>query len=262
MFERFTDRARRAIVWAERDAVALGDGRLGTEHLFLGIVHDTSSVGGRAFGSLVSYGDVRAAVAARVVPPMSEPCDQIALTARVKELLDRSMRVALQQAHARIGTGDLSLALLRMRDSTALGVLRDLGVDRTIASTRVLEMVAESATSPPPQIVNVASSQFELSPHTRELLRRALLFGSSYVARRFVPAKVVSGASTTTRLLRELNANSRAQPSSSRSRAPLVRAACLVCGTRSPDCGTLYATASGLICERCYARGSNDDASA
>jgi ATP-dependent Clp protease ATP-binding subunit ClpA len=259
MFERFTDGARRAIVWAERDAVALDHGRLGTEHLLLGIVHDRTSVGGRAFSSLISYDDARAAVAARVLPPIGEPPDQIALTATAKELLEQSVRIALQHQHARIGTGDLSLALLDASESTALSVLCDLGVDRALARTRVLDAAAEPATSASPQIVNVAPSQFELSPQTRELLRRAFSVGSSYVARRYLPAKVVSRASTTTRLLRELNASPRAEPRSSRSTLPLARAACSVCGTRSPDCGTLYTTASGLICERCAARSRDDD---
>ena len=42
MFERFTEEARRAIVFAQEEAASLGHERLGTEHLLLGVIREGS----------------------------------------------------------------------------------------------------------------------------------------------------------------------------------------------------------------------------
>jgi ATP-dependent Clp protease ATP-binding subunit ClpC len=54
MFERFTDRARLAVVRAQEEARTLNHDRVGTEHLLLGLIHE--SIGGVAAGTLESLG--------------------------------------------------------------------------------------------------------------------------------------------------------------------------------------------------------------
>ena len=48
MFERFTDRARRVVIRAQEEARSLDHGYVGTEHLLLGLTHE--SIGGLAAG--------------------------------------------------------------------------------------------------------------------------------------------------------------------------------------------------------------------
>jgi Clp amino terminal domain, pathogenicity island component len=250
MFERFTDGARRVVVAALDDVGALDHRHLGTEHLLLGILRDRDAAGGRAFSSLgVSYDDVRVQVVTLVPRDAHGANEPVVLTARAKKLLELSAREALRHAHKQIGSGDLALALLGMRDSIALRVLNELGVDRNAARARVLEVAPECLEMRSPQIRSLPTVP-RLSPATQELLLHVLRVGSSYAARRYLPSRFVRPASTTARLIRDFKAQSAAHSTERTQLA--VPASCVLCGTPSPDCGTMYAGAHGaLICQHC-----------
>lgn len=63
MFEHFTDRARGAVVLAQEEARGLHHNHIGTEHLLLGLLHDSTSVGRKALDRLgVRLDDVRSEV--------------------------------------------------------------------------------------------------------------------------------------------------------------------------------------------------------
>ncbi len=63
MFEHFTDRARGAVVFAQEEARGMHHNHLGTEHLLLGLLHDSTSVGRQALDRLgVSLDDVRSEI--------------------------------------------------------------------------------------------------------------------------------------------------------------------------------------------------------
>jgi ATP-dependent Clp protease ATP-binding subunit ClpA len=263
MFERFTDQARSAIVAATEEAAALDHRHLGTEHVLLGLLHDPTSIGGRALASLgLSLDDTRARVTS-IVHDAAAADGPESLTSGAKKLLELSGREAVRHGHAEIGTGDLALALLRARDGTAVRVLNELGVERAPARARVLELLStevETTSRPTPVVV----SYRQLSPQTQALLRKALGVGSTDVARRYLPG-LMRNASTTARVARQLGWSPQAsptnRPNAQRELGPvtptpsLVPAACSFCGRQSPDCGTLYAGTNGaLICEHCVDR--------
>ena len=67
MFERFTERARRAVVLAQEEARKLDHGYIGTEHLLLGLIREGEGVAARTLESLgISLKAVREQVVARV----------------------------------------------------------------------------------------------------------------------------------------------------------------------------------------------------
>ena len=260
MFERFTERACAAVVRAERDVRDLGHRQLGTEHLLLGLVHDDASIGGRSLTSLgVTYAEVRRRVASAKPSETVVVSEHVPFSARAKQLLQMSARHALRQEHRRIGTSDLTLSLFGMTGSTALRLLDGLGVDPEVARARVLEMSTDAELpAPTPGISRPRIVQFELSPEAQEFAVRALRLGSSYVARRYMPARFARNAPKTTQLFRELNVGPLLRQRLTRNvetgpqSVPRTRAACSVCGTSSPNCGTLYTSADGVLtCERC-----------
>ena len=56
MFEKFTDRARKALVFAQEDARMLSQSYVGTEHLLLGLIREQEGIAARALKQLgVSY---------------------------------------------------------------------------------------------------------------------------------------------------------------------------------------------------------------
>ena len=66
MFERFTDRARHALVVAQSEAIGFGHNYLGTEHLLLGLL-DGEGVAARVLRDAgITAADVRSAVVARI----------------------------------------------------------------------------------------------------------------------------------------------------------------------------------------------------
>jgi len=63
MFERFTDDARRVLVLAQEEARTLNHNYIGTEHILLGVIHESEGVAAAALESLgVSLDVVRAQV--------------------------------------------------------------------------------------------------------------------------------------------------------------------------------------------------------
>ena len=52
MFERFTDRARRVLTYAQDEARLLNHSFIGTEHILLGLIREGNGVGAQALQSL------------------------------------------------------------------------------------------------------------------------------------------------------------------------------------------------------------------
>ncbi len=83
MFERFTDRARRAIVLAQEEASLLGHDWIGTEHLLLGLLAEGDGVAAKALESLrVSLLAVRSQVEQIVGRRPGAPAGHIPFTPR------------------------------------------------------------------------------------------------------------------------------------------------------------------------------------
>lgn len=158
MFERFTDRARRALTEAGQDAREMGHGFIGTEHVLLGLLHE--GVGGVAAAALERLGFTYDDVATTVVevvggrPPEApdHPSDAEVLatigidldavraslestfgagvvdpkpffTPRAKKLLELSLREALAARHNYIGTEHLLLGATAEGEGVASQIL-------------------------------------------------------------------------------------------------------------------------------------------
>ena len=130
MFERFSDRARRVVVLAQDEARDLGHDYIGTEHLLLGLLHDSSGTASQVLIRLQALPDaVRAKVGELVQPGDKTMRGHVPFSAAAKKALEMSLREALQLGHNYIGSGHLLLGLLREERGTAARVLAELGVD-------------------------------------------------------------------------------------------------------------------------------------
>jgi ATP-dependent Clp protease ATP-binding subunit ClpC len=52
LFEKFTDRARRVVVWAQEEAGTLNHDFIGTEHILLGLVREGEGVAAQVLTAL------------------------------------------------------------------------------------------------------------------------------------------------------------------------------------------------------------------
>lgn len=150
MFERFTERARRAVVMAQEEARRLRHNYIGTEHLLLGVLRLGE---GTAFRALQEVGagleETRATVIEIVGLGAESPSGHIPFTPRAKSALEQSLRQSLQLGHNFIGTEHILLALAGQDDGTALDVLEHRQVDTAGLRQRVIEALSEGGDESP-----------------------------------------------------------------------------------------------------------------
>ena len=143
MFERFTDRARRVVVFAQDEARMLYHNYIGTEHILLGLLHEGEGVAARALESLgISLDAVRQQVEQVIGRGQHQSSGHIPFTPRAKKVLELSLRESLQLGHTYIGTEHILLGLIREGDGVAAQVLVGLGVDLNRAREQVIGLLA------------------------------------------------------------------------------------------------------------------------
>ena len=121
-FSRFTERAQRAILAAQREAVALGRSYVGTEHLLLGVLSDPG--GAAAVLSPITRDAMREEVVNLLGKGDSEAQSQmITYTPRTKKVLEQSAKEARDLKQNYVGTEHLLLALMREREGVAAHLL-------------------------------------------------------------------------------------------------------------------------------------------
>ncbi len=148
MFERFTNRARHAVVLAQEEARQLTHNYIGTEHILLGLLGEPESVAGRVLAGIgMTLDGTRTEVAAIVGPGKKLTSGHIPFTPRAKKILELSLREALQVNHNYIGTEHILLGMIREGDGVAARVLRQ-HADLLVIRAAVLDLLpAASADS-------------------------------------------------------------------------------------------------------------------
>jgi hypothetical protein len=130
MFERFTDGARRVVVLAQEESRLLNHNYIGSEHILLGLVSVGEGVAADALASLgISLESLRARVLDIIGEGPQAPSGHIPFTPRAKQVLELSLREALQLGHNYIGTEHILLGLVREGEGVGAQVLVSLGAD-------------------------------------------------------------------------------------------------------------------------------------
>jgi ATP-dependent Clp protease ATP-binding subunit ClpA len=128
MFERFTNRARHAVVLAQEEARRLQHNYIGTEHVLLGLLGEPEGLAARAlqrFG--VSLEEMREEVRAIVGTGSGKVSGHIPFTPRAKKTLELALREALQLHHNYIGTEHILLGVIGEGEGVGAQVLRQHG---------------------------------------------------------------------------------------------------------------------------------------
>lgn len=144
-FEKFTERARRAIVYAQEEARLLNHAYVGTEHILLGILRDEDGIAAQALLALdISLEDVREQIEEMIGHGEGVVSDgrQIPFTPRAKKVLELALRESLQLGHNYIGTEHLLLGILREGEGVAARVLENLGADLEKVRNEVIRILS------------------------------------------------------------------------------------------------------------------------
>ncbi|WP_063727955.1 ATP-dependent Clp protease ATP-binding subunit [Streptomyces sp. RTd22] len=148
MFERFTDRARRAMVMAQEEARNHNHPYVGTEHLLLGLISEEESP---AVEMLASFGASRAGIRDRVESALTlgtePPRGHLRLTPETKRALEDAQRESVQLGTDYIGPEHLLLGLMGQQGTIASGVLGSYGLHLQAVRDGIREPAARDATT-------------------------------------------------------------------------------------------------------------------
>jgi ATP-dependent Clp protease ATP-binding subunit ClpC len=149
MFDRFTDRARKVMALARKEAQRFNHDFIGTEHILLGLIQEGSGVAANVLKNLgVEINRIRAEIEKNVqTGPSMVTMGQLPFTPRAKKVLELSMEEANELGHNYIGTEHLLLGLIRENDGVAAQVLLDMNLKLEDVRAEVLELLGAESES-------------------------------------------------------------------------------------------------------------------
>ena len=145
-FEKFSERARRALTRAQEEAQRFGHNYIDTEHVLLGLIAEEEGVASRVLANLgVAPNKIRAAVEFVVGRGERSSIGEVGLTPRAKRVIELAVDEARRLNHTYIGTEHLLLGLLREREGAAVGVLESFGVSLEKAQAEINNVLSQGA---------------------------------------------------------------------------------------------------------------------
>jgi ATP-dependent Clp protease ATP-binding subunit ClpA len=169
MFERFTERSRRAIVMAQEEARLLNHNYIGTEHILLGLLAEDEGSAAQSLASLnVTLEAAREQVREMIGEGPQAPSGHIPFTPRAKTVLELSLRCALNLHSEVIGTEHLLLGLVTEGDGVGAQILERLGASGETVRETVLEL-AEAEPDPlaPEALMETSAAHAHVTPRIR-----------------------------------------------------------------------------------------------
>lgn len=147
MFERFTDRARRVLARAGRDAQRFHHGHIGTEHILLSLVQEGSGI---AATVLQDRGIDRKALAEAIVEMVegdedADASGALPQTPHAQHVIQWAIQEARALHHNYLGTEHLLLGLLRETEGVADRVLLRFDVSLDTLRQDVLRSLGQCA---------------------------------------------------------------------------------------------------------------------
>jgi len=143
MFNRFTERARKVIIYAKEEARHFNHDYIGTEHLLMGLVKEGEGVAAAVLQKMgVDLETIRIEIEKLVQPgPETKVMGDIPFTPRSKKALELSAEEARSLGHNYIGTEHLLLGLVREGEGMAYRVLLNLGIDLDRLRMEIMEIL-------------------------------------------------------------------------------------------------------------------------
>jgi hypothetical protein len=140
VYERFTDRARKAMQLANQEAQRFNHPFIASEHILLGLVKESSGVAARVLKKQrIDLPKVRQVVekAARG-ESVGSTLGKLPLMPGAKKIIEYSIEEARGLNHNHVGTEHLLLGLMREKDGRAVQVLAKLGLTPERVRAKVL----------------------------------------------------------------------------------------------------------------------------
>ena len=144
--DKFTERAKKVLVYAQDEATRFNHNYIGTEHLLLGLLREGDGIAAKVLGNLgVELNKVRSAVEFIIGRGERMVVGDINLTPRAKRVIELAVEEARRLGHNYIGTEHLLLGLVREGEGIAAGGLESLGVNLDKVRAQVVQVVSHGA---------------------------------------------------------------------------------------------------------------------
>lgn len=148
-FDKFTERARKVLQYAQEEAQRFQHNYIGTEHLLLGLLRVEDSVATKVLANLgVELQKARGAVEFIIGRGDRLVLGEIGLTPRAKKVIELAVDEARHMNHRYIGTEHLLLGMIREGEGIAAGVLESLGVRLPKVRTETLRVLNQAPDAP------------------------------------------------------------------------------------------------------------------
>jgi ATP-dependent Clp protease ATP-binding subunit ClpC len=144
MFDKFTERAQKAIGLAQEEARNLKHNYIGTEHILLGLLREGEGIAAKALMALgIELDKLRETIKA-AVGVGKEVIEVQAITPRTKTVFELSFHEARRLNHNYVGTEHLLLALIREGEGVAAKILLSMGIDINRVYSEVLKLLGNT----------------------------------------------------------------------------------------------------------------------
>lgn len=162
----FTDRAKSALLLAQKSARTLHQNYIGTEHLLLGLLRERTSVAGKVLmQSGIKETDILQLIHDLIVPAgMMAVKERDGYTPKAEHILKESEKQAIRFCATEIGTEHILLAILKEGDSIALRLINTLGLSIQKMYVDTLVAMGEDG----------ALVKTDLNPHKKALETKTL----------------------------------------------------------------------------------------
>jgi ornithine carbamoyltransferase len=130
MWQRFTERARRVVFFAQEEAGRFGDNYVSTEHFLLGLLREPDSTACAIMDKIgVNKGKIKSEVERQIPKGQGLLGQDMMLTPRAKRVIDLAYDEARGFDHGYIGSEHLLLGLIREEEGMAGRILIKYGAD-------------------------------------------------------------------------------------------------------------------------------------
>ncbi len=168
--DQFTQRARRVLSFAHREAAMSHSIQIGTEHLLLGLIQAQGSTSAKVLENLDVTADRVREINAAMEPdeaPIEITRPQEVLSGEVQDVLRRAVQRAAEAHDNYISTEHLLLSLIDTPDSRAVRILDRMGLNKTMIHDQLRSMMESGANPvqqeqqapPPPEFSEVAQGR-------------------------------------------------------------------------------------------------------
>ncbi len=129
MFERFTERGRRAVFFARYEATRFGSSTIEPEHLLLGLLHEDKNLINRFLSNALPLETIREEIA-KSLPSREKvsSSSNLPFSNAYKRVLEYAAEEAEKLNHRHIGTEHLLCGILREEEGLAAEFLRNQGL--------------------------------------------------------------------------------------------------------------------------------------